>query len=300
MSTINAATPEMPIVDGVGHEYIQLPDGRMHVATMGTGAPVLLLPGFAQTWWEWRDLMPALAAAGYLAIAPDLRGEGWSKLPVRGLTRTRRMEDLLLLLDELGLDEARMVSHDIGAISAFQLAVQYPERVTSQVALAVPPLQMRVTAEMVPGMAHLWHQEVLAIPGVGSSMMKSGQLPRWFFSHFTAEPLDADIEATYVEIMGHPRIVKSCGVLCRNMLFPELGRLMRGTYRDVRLEMPSLWVFGSEDKPFPERIVRKAFAHPEIYGRDARLEIVVGAAHFLIDEAPEATTKVILEFFADS
>ena len=104
MALTMTSRPALPEVSGVEHQYEDLPDGRMHIASAGHGQPVLLLSGFGQSWWEWREVMPALAANGYQAIAPDLRGEGWSELPTKSMNRTRRAEDILFLLDRLGLD----------------------------------------------------------------------------------------------------------------------------------------------------------------------------------------------------
>ncbi|MFU8946882.1 alpha/beta fold hydrolase [Mycetocola zhadangensis] len=195
MTTTTSCGVDMPLVPGVDHWFAQLPDGRMHVASMGSGPPILLLSGFAQTWWEWRDLMPALAAAGYWAIAPDLRGEGWSELPQDAISRTRRAEDVIALLDTLDLARVRLVSHDMNAVTAFQLTLGTPDRFAAQVMLAVPPPQMRFSSDMIPGMRHLWHQEVLAIPGLGPALLRAGGLPRWLLSHFAAQPLDPEVSA---------------------------------------------------------------------------------------------------------
>ncbi|WP_227496915.1 alpha/beta fold hydrolase [Planctomonas psychrotolerans] len=298
MPITKSAKPEMPVVAGVDHAFVALPDGRMHVATSGEGEPVLLLSGFAQTWWEWRDLMPALATAGYRAIAPDLRGEGWSDLPADAITRTRRAEDVLALLDTLGLDRVRLVSHDMGAISAFQLALDSPERFSAQVMLSVPPPQMRFSFDMVPGMRHLWHQEVLAIPGLGPALLRAGHLPRFLFSHFSARPLDSGVVAFYVALLRHPELARAAGPLCRRMVLPELGRIMRGVYRNRRFAMPTLFVFGTEDVGFPPHITRKVFADATTFGDNVRLALVEGAGHFVIDEEPDATSTLIVEFFA--
>lgn len=290
--------PAMPVVAGVEHTFVDLPDGRMHVATLGSGDPVLLLSGFAQTWWEWRDLMPALATAGYQAIAPDLRGEGWSELPAAAITRTRRGDDVIALLDLLGLDRVRLVSHDMGAITAFQLTLSLPERFSAQVMLSVPPPQMRFAFDMVPGMRHLWHQEALAVPGLGPALMTSGRLPRHFFSHFSARSLDPEVLATYLRLMRDPGVAYAAGPLCRRMVLPELGRIMRGVYRPERFAMPSLFCFGTQDIGFPPHVTRKVFADPSIVGADVRLALVEGAGHFVMDEEPDATANLIEEFFA--
>jgi pimeloyl-ACP methyl ester carboxylesterase len=298
MTTTITAKPAMPVVAGVDHTFVDLSDGGMHVATLGSGDPVLLLSGFAQTWWEWRDLMPALATAGYRAIAPDLRGEGWSDLPSGAITRTRRAEDVIALLDTLGLDRVKLVSHDMGAITAFQLTLDLPDRFSAQVMLSVPPPQMRFSVDLVPGMRHLWHQEALAIPGLGPALLRAGRLPHWLFSHFSARPLNPEVVALYVALLRDPELSRAAGPLCRRMVLPELGRIVRGAYRQERFAMPSLFGFGTEDVGFPPHITRKVFADPNAFGADARLALIEGAGHYVVDEEPDATTTVIVKFFA--
>ena len=78
--------PDLPQLPGVSHAFVTLSTGlRMHVAESGRpDAPtVLLLHGFPQHWWEWREVIPPLAER-YRVIAPDLRGSGWTDAPARG------------------------------------------------------------------------------------------------------------------------------------------------------------------------------------------------------------------------
>ncbi|MDV2982275.1 UNVERIFIED_CONTAM: alpha/beta hydrolase [Actinomycetes bacterium ARC8] len=299
MKTQNQAMPALPEVQGVEHEYVELADGHMHVATMGAGAPVLLLAGFGQTWWEWREVMPALAAAGYRAIAPDLRGEGWSQLPYRNIDRTSRYRDLLELLERLGLGAVRVVSHDMGSISAFQLALEHPGMIQSQVMIAVPPLQMRFQLGMVPGMRHLWHQEALSTPGLGPWLMRSGRMARHFFSPvFMVKPLDPDVFEQYASVMRCEANAGAAELLCRRMVLPELGRIISGKYRADRLAMPTLFVFGADDAGFPPAITQRIFSGTTGYGTDVRLATIDQAGHFVVDEQPAAVSAAIIGFFA--
>ncbi len=288
----------MPVVEGVDHTFVDLPDGRMHVATLGTGDPVLLLSGFSQTWWEWREVMPALARAGFQAIAPDLRGEGWSELPFGAISRTQRAADVLTLLDSLGHDRVRMVSHDMGAITAYQLALNVPERVSAQVVLAVPPPQLKFSPDMAPGMRHLWHQEVLAVPGLGPALLREGHLPQQLFSHFLARPLSPEVLALYIALLRDIELSRAAAPLCRRMVLPELLMIVRGAYRRQRFAMPSLFIFGTADIGFPPDITRRVFADTTTIGRDVRFALVEGAGHFVVDEDPDATAVLIVEFCA--
>lgn len=298
MTALTTTRPAMPEVPGVDHMFVHLTDGRMHIASIGTGEPVLLLPGIAQTWWQWRGLMGSLASAGYRAIAADLRGDGWSELPIDAITRTRRADDVIALLDTLGLDRVGLVSHDLGSVTAFQLTLAHADRFSAQVMLAVPPPQMRFSLALLPGMRHLWHQEALSIPVLGPALLRGSRLPRHLFTNFSARPLDPEVVALATALLNDAELSEAAGLLCRRMVLPELMRIIGGVYRQERFAMPSLFVFGTEDIGFPPHALRKVFEDPNAIGVDARLALVEDAGHFVIDEQPDATASVILDFFA--
>src|SRR5690606_29226668 len=161
MATETQQSLQLPELKGCEHLHIQLHDGFIHLASMGNGQPVLLLPGWGQSWWEWREVMPALASAGYRALALDLRGGGWSRLPIAAISRTQRAQDLLELIDIMQLDSVTVVGHDLGAIAAYQVAFDRPQRIRRLAMLAVPPPQMKFDLALLPGLRHLWHQEAL-------------------------------------------------------------------------------------------------------------------------------------------
>lgn len=295
----NAASsvlPGLPAVPGVDHAFIELSDGRMHVAEAGSGEAVILLAGFGQSWWQWRDLMPALAGR-FRVLAPDLRGEGWSMLPPEALTRTRRMTDVIELLDALGLDRVRLVSHDIGAVTGYQLALTHPERVVSQVMLAVPPPQMRFAPELLPGMRYLWFEEALAVPGLGPALLRGRRLPEWLFSRFSAEPLPRHVVDLYVSLLREPFRARAASFACRRMVLPELLRIVGGRYREERFRMPTLVVFGTEDISFPPRVLDRVFSDPDAFGPEVRLAYVDGSSHYVTDERPAETGRLIRDFF---
>ena len=109
----------LPEVEGVTHHWVRVRGVELHYAEAGSGDDVVLcLHGWPQHWYEWRRLMPALAADGYRVIAPDLRGFGWSEAPADGYEKENLADDVLALLDELGLERVKLVGHDWGAGSA--------------------------------------------------------------------------------------------------------------------------------------------------------------------------------------
>lgn len=114
--------------------------GDLHVVDEGTGPPVILAHGFPETSYSWRHQIPALAEAGYRAVAPDGRGYGRSSRPdaVEDYDIEHLNDDLLGVLDDLGHEKGVFVGHDWGAIAVWALALRAPERVAGVVGMSVP------------------------------------------------------------------------------------------------------------------------------------------------------------------
>ncbi|KAK3441580.1 epoxide hydrolase A [Eucalyptus grandis] len=128
-------------MEGIEHRTLSVNGITMHVAEKGRGPAVLLLHGFPELWYTWRRQIHALAAQGYRAVAPDLRGYGDTEAPaeVERYTCHHAVGDVVALMDELGLGEAaHVVGHDWGALVGWYLCMFRPERVRSYVCLTVP------------------------------------------------------------------------------------------------------------------------------------------------------------------
>ncbi|OEL35455.1 Bifunctional epoxide hydrolase 2 [Dichanthelium oligosanthes] len=131
------------VVKGVRHRTVVANGVRLHVAEAGPedgGAPaVLLLHGFPDLWYGWRHQMAALAARGYRAVAPDLRGYGDSEAPTDASAYTvfHIVGDLVALIADLGQPQVFVVGHDWGAIVAWELCLLRPDLVRALVNLSV-------------------------------------------------------------------------------------------------------------------------------------------------------------------
>ncbi|MFE3649337.1 MULTISPECIES: alpha/beta fold hydrolase [unclassified Streptomyces] len=122
------------------HRTIEAPAGRLHLVEQGTGPLVLLVHGFPESWYSWRRQLPALAAAGYRAVALDVRGYGRSSKPAA--TDAYRMldlvEDNVALVRALGEETAVVVGHDWGSSIAAASALLHPEVFRAVGLLSVP------------------------------------------------------------------------------------------------------------------------------------------------------------------
>ena len=113
---------------------------RLNIAEQGKGPLLLLCHGFPESWYSWRHQIEALAAAGFHAVAPDMRGYGKSDAPeaIDQYTIFHLVGDLVGLLDALEAQTAVIVGHDWGANIAWQAARLRPDRFRAVVALSVP------------------------------------------------------------------------------------------------------------------------------------------------------------------
>jgi len=158
----------------------------LHVTEQGEGPAVLFLHGFPDTSYTWRRQMAAVAAAGYRAIAPDMRGYGRSSAPADASVYTplHTTGDLVGLLDALKISNTVLVGHDWGASHAWSAALMRPDRFTSVFCLSVPYVprgdvnffeRMRKAGhqndfymfeQMRPEADQIWANARVTIPGV--------------------------------------------------------------------------------------------------------------------------------------
>jgi pimeloyl-ACP methyl ester carboxylesterase len=139
-ATQSATTPTP--VDGVHFRMIETNGIKLRVAEAGPAdAPlVVLVHGWPESWYSWRHQIPAIAAAGYHVIAPDMRGYGGSDKPpaVEDYDVIDLAGDIVGLLDALGEEKAIIIGHDWGSIATWNAVQLYPDRFSAMIAMSVP------------------------------------------------------------------------------------------------------------------------------------------------------------------
>jgi pimeloyl-ACP methyl ester carboxylesterase len=122
--------------------FVQSNGIRMAVYEQGKGPAVIMVHGFPELAYSWRHQIPALADAGFRAIAPDMRGYGQTEGPegVESYAAAELIKDLVGLLDALGLERAIFVGHDWGSLVLWQMAMLAPERIEQLIILNIPHL----------------------------------------------------------------------------------------------------------------------------------------------------------------
>jgi soluble epoxide hydrolase/lipid-phosphate phosphatase len=124
----------------IHHSTVRTNGIDMHVAQKGQGFPVVMCHGFPELWYSWRHQLEALSAAGFRAIAPDMRGYGRTDAPAEPAQYTMKTlcADMAGLLDALGIAKAVFVGHDFGGAVIWQMGLRHPERVERLVGVNTP------------------------------------------------------------------------------------------------------------------------------------------------------------------
>jgi pimeloyl-ACP methyl ester carboxylesterase len=272
----------IPDVAGVEHEFVDAGGLRTHVAIAGEGPPVLLIHGWPQHWYLWRDVIP-LVAPHARVIAPDLRGFGWSDLPRTGYEMDGLKRDMLALLDELGLQEVTIAGHDWGGFVGFLLALDHPDRVKSFLALNVLPPWPARDRRVLRDSWRFLYMPVLACPGLGRRAGRAAAA-----RGLRDSGLDpAEVEAFVSRFRGERGVVteRVYGSFLR-----RLPQVIRGRYSAADLHVPTRLVFGTRDPVLTARAARDAAAQTD----QLELELVDDAGHFVVDEKPELVADRLL------
>ncbi len=139
-SSDDAGVTERPPVDGAEYRFLDVNGIRMRVVEQGEGPLVLLAHGWPESWYSWRHQLPALAAAGYHAVAPDMRGYGGTDAPseIEDYDNFDLCGDLVGLIDALGQEQAVLVGHDWGSLVSRDCVRLEPDRFSAVVNMSVP------------------------------------------------------------------------------------------------------------------------------------------------------------------
>jgi pimeloyl-ACP methyl ester carboxylesterase len=128
------------MTESVAHRVIEANGIKLHIAEQGDGPLVVLCHGFPESWYSWRHQLAALSAAGFHAVAPDMRGYGRSDRPaaVEQYTLLHLVGDMVGLVEALGARQAVIAGHDWGAPVAWHCALLRPDLFHGVIGLSVP------------------------------------------------------------------------------------------------------------------------------------------------------------------
>lgn len=288
--------PPLPVAEGFSHSWLTLPtDVEVHVAQAGpaTGRPVLALHGWPQHWYMWRTLERPLADGGFRLICPDLRGLGWSAWPRDGdFAKARLAEDVLALLDALGIREAAVIGHDWGGWVGFVLARAAPRRVSRLMALGIVAPWNRGARAGLRDLAFAY-QPLMATPWLGPRMARSRRAMATLMDRATGRDFEwygRDL-AAYLDVLAAPRVAEASSRLYRSFLAREVHRTRTVADGADGVIAPVLQMVGEQDLV---RIRLDRAGPPP--GPDWTVERVPRCGHFIVDERPGLVAARALSF----
>jgi pimeloyl-ACP methyl ester carboxylesterase len=280
----------MPDVQGVEHRWVDAGGVRLHVAEAGDGPPMLLLHGWPQHWWCWRELIGPLAR-DHRVIVPDLRGWGWSDAPAGAYGKATFARDVVALLDAEGIDRVQVVGHDWGGFTAFLLALEHPERVERAVCLdIVPPWASGPSLRHAALPLLSTYAVAVGTPVLGPRLMTAGgAFVRGVIRAGSAarEWSEEELE-TYARVLREPARARASSACYRTFITREVPALAARRHRPEDLAVDTLLVMGARS---PLQLV----LDPQPAGL-MRVERVPGAGHFLPEEAPGEVLALVQGF----
>ncbi len=276
---------------GFKHNYAQVNGVRLHYVTGGRGEPLVLLPGWPQTWWLYNKIMPALATR-YRVIAVDLRGMGGSDKPQGGFDKKTMATDIHELVRKLGYSEVNVVGHDLGSMVAFAFAANFPEATTKVAFMDVlHPDESFYHIPLLPppGGFSLWwfaFNQVQTLP----EQLLAGRfryLVDWLFANtaFTPAAIDERSRQIYARAYNSPDAIRA-----GNGWYQAFHQDIADGKTYAKLTPP---VLGLASVSSYDQFLG---ALPNVANRFEVVR-VDGSGHWLAEEQPDVVARELADFF---
>ena len=257
----------------------------------GEGDPLVLLHGFPQTWYEWRDIIPQLIANNYTVIAPDLRGLGDSERPQTGYDKKTIAEDIYQLVKKLGYSKIYLVAHDWGSVVAYSYAAAHPEDVNKMVILDIilPGFGLEEAANFSPN--GLWHLSFHAVRDLPEKLIdgKEDIYLNWFYDWtYNQSAITSEAREEYIKQYSKPGALRA-GFEYYRAVFEDAEQ--NKEYAKKKLDIPILTISGEAGLG---NLTTTSF---QKVANNVTGIVLPNTGHFIPEERPNFLTKQILEFF---
>ncbi|ASK29364.1 alpha/beta hydrolase [Chryseobacterium sp. T16E-39] len=289
-STTSKDSQLVDLLPGFNSCFEELEDIQLHYVTGGQGAPLLLIPGWPQTWWSFHKIMPALAEK-YRVIAVDIRGMGSSDKPDEGYSKKNMAADLLSLVKKLGYEKISIAGHDIGAAVAISFAGNFPKNTEKLIVLDTPhPDENMYKLPMLPvGLpVYPWWVAFNQVKELPEKLIEGRfyMIQDWIFDQLLKDRSSiSDFDRKVYADAYHDR----ASVRASNAWYQSFAEDIQDIRTMDIIEAPTLGIAGSDSYE-----MLKLNLSP--YVKNLDMEEIDKAGHFLMEERPEETVQSILKF----
>ena len=318
----------------VRHRTVETNGIRMHVAEQGEGPLVLLCHGFPESWYSWRHQLAALAAAGFHAVAPDMRGYGQTEQPaeIDQYTLLHLVGDMVGLADALGGGPAVIAGHDWGAPVAWHTALLRPDRFRAVIGLSVPfrPRgSVRPTTAMPQTDDAIFYQLYFQEPGLAEAELSRdprstirrvlhagsgegrrtgaglgnpaavGMVPRTggFLNH-AADPPALPAWLTEADVEFYAGEFARTGFRGGLNWYRNIDRNWELTapWHGAVITQPALFIAGTNDAVITGSMGKRALDEMDSVVPNVRKVLLDGAGHWIQQERPEDVNAALIGF----
>ncbi|TXM93738.1 alpha/beta hydrolase [Methylobacterium sp. WL103] len=286
----------------IRHDTLPLNGLDLHVAQVGSGPPLLLLHGWPEFWLTWEPVMARLSER-FTCIAPDLRGFGRTGKPDAGpndkVGPKAHVQDMLALLDALGLDRVGVVSHDVGAYVAQGLAHAAPERMDGLFFFDCPYGGIGPRLGAPENLREIWYQSFHLMPYaadlVGSSREACNTYVGGILRHWSGPNPHAfdDVIEDFVDNFLQPGNLQGGFDWYLSQNASRIAMIRGEAPVPKPIAVPTCIRWGDSSPLFPYAWTDRL---PE-YFSNLDLAPFPGAAHFPHREKPDAAAAEIGNFF---
>ena len=268
---------------------------RIHYRRAGQGPPMVLLHGYPQTGHMWRKVMPALAER-FTVVAPDLRGYGDSDRPAAGYDKRTMAQDVVDVIQALGLGPVVLVGHDRGARVAHRLALDHGASLTRLVLLDIAPTYDVFATTNQASARVRWHWFFHQVPDLPEALTAGREdiYLRFMYRAWAYDPAAIEEEA----VQEYLRCFRQAGAMRAAFDDYRAGATIDlehdGADRDKKIAVPALVLWGESARTAQAADmlgVWRARCASTVEGR-----AVTDCGHFIPEEQPAAVIDAILKF----
>jgi pimeloyl-ACP methyl ester carboxylesterase len=287
------ALPNLGVRGSVPGKKIELNGVRYHIGEQGSGDKVmLLLHGMPDTSSTWDRQIPALVAAGYRVIVPDMLGYGETEEPAdpKRYALENILGDMIALLDTLGLKQVDLIGHDWGAVTSWELVLNFPERFRRHAALSVGNPDVAMTMDSISQVKTSWYMYLDTQEATAQLYAANDGA----FLKTLVIPTHPEIEEVWSRLKVPEAMIGMLNWDRGNPMAAAYLAMVTNTAPPRKCTVPTLGMWSTGDTYLWESQMTKSAG---LMAAEWRYVKVENASHWLMLDHPEQVNAALLDWF---